>query len=236
MDEENENISQTYIPTQKRSIYLLWIPILITILLLTMIIVNYCLCGSADNWPTISSSARDFPMSRIFAVLSSVAGFLLFFYANLIIDHLGLNGLDNYKCYRVVPISSTISFISMSCCGIGDQSTVHGVFAGLGFGSLLLFSILVFFVHLKKSIIKLKILKIVIQAMAIVLTLPLLVLTPAENKKPIVGKIETVIEFSVVFLLLVLILFLSMELNELKVEFHVVVDDEIDSTNNLVSE
>ena len=78
---------------------------------------------------------------------------------------------------------------------------------------------------MKKSIIKLKIIKIVIQVLTFILALPLLVLTTAENKSSLVGKIETVIEFIVFLLLLLLILFLSLEIIELNVEFNVVFDN-----------
>lgn len=206
----------------------IWLPIASALLLIATIITVYC-CGSdVDFWPTISIASSNFPASRVFAIGTSLCFFLNFFFFRLLTYYLELMGCTRIVLMKVVPYISTLSFVVTGCVGIHDSEAVHSLFACLGFGSLLVFSLLNYFAHKKLGILKLQKVKMIIHLIVIVMFIPMVILSiiPIKKKTKAEKIIHLLTENSTVLLLMVVLILLIPELRKLKVRLNVHLPEE----------
>ena len=239
LSQNQENKSHLHTFSHVTSVNIKWLPIVFTIILVIMVIINYSMYQREEGeWPTISRTASVFPMNRIFAVCMSVSAFLMFFYCSTIVDHLELHNFPHAKYIKIVSLICSIFFIAMGNCGMNDQLTAHNVFAGIGFVALLVFPVLVTYGHYKVGILRFKIAKIIIAVASFVCLIPLVSLTGSKKSSP-GAHAQTVIEFITLFLLFVLFLLNIVEFNEVKIEFRFgegeFATEESEITKNLVS-
>ena len=162
------------------------LPILCFIIAGFVISVNFILFvrqGLFNNkqWPTISETARYYPMNKIFAVGLSVLGILFLFLGLLVVVILQLSGVQWIKYTVFLPVLCCVFLILMSNCGLKDQPFVHGTFAILGFILILIFILIIHKAFTAIGNVQCKLFKTIILLISTLSVIILSILTPLKE-------------------------------------------------------
>ncbi|OHT16724.1 hypothetical protein TRFO_12983 [Tritrichomonas foetus] len=148
--------------------------------------------------PTISESAREFPGSKIFNVGSTIAGILVAFAGNILLDVPSLYGPSFPVYTKILPSMIAFFFIFVSGFGLDDNVFIHLTCALVGFFAMLVFSIFIYMVFSQIRIIKWKWLKLISLICGSISLISLAITWPRGNLDPI-GSIKSLSEFIFVF-------------------------------------
>lgn len=176
-----------------------WLPLLEVVLALGTCSTTYSLYlhlgyFKTDEWPTISETAREYPMSKIFAIGISVFAFIFIFLAFLMHDLLELYGCEKSKYFKFIPLLCSVFLTSMSCCTLNDHPFVHGTLSITAFVLCMIFAGFIHFYQLKAQILKWKMLKTIILTMICLTTVLLGTLTMIDETK-VINCAKAVIEY-----------------------------------------
>ena len=162
------------------------LPIICLLITCFVISINYILFvkkGLFNNkqWPTISETARYYPMNKIFAVGLSVLGILFLFLGLIVVAMLQLSGVQWIKYTVFLPILCCAFLILMSNCGLNDQPFVHGTFAILGFFLILIFLLITHQAFAAAGNVQCKLFKTVVLSISTLSVIILSILTPIKE-------------------------------------------------------
>ena len=175
--------------------------------------------------PTVSESAREFPGSRVFNIGLTIVGILTFWSSFLIVEIPSLHGMPLPKATRVFPYLVCSFFILVSGFGLDDNVFIHLTCALLGFFSIAIFSVFIFFVYKRMNQLAAKKPKLIFLILGVISLISLAITWPMGNKDP-VGSIKSLSEFVFLLSFSLFTLTWTADLNDIQINM------EVEFTNN----